>query len=87
MLVKQISDCHAHKLTFGLVDNLSNQRDIRQGANDDQTDTDSDARPTLSIHRSVRNVSLAAQNYACSYCLSSLSKADTTYSELLSATR
>ena len=69
MLPKLPSDFQAHRLTFWLVDNLSNQGDVRQGANDDQADTKSKTYPTYSIHRSMRIVSLTAQNYACSYCL------------------
>jgi hypothetical protein len=54
---KNIRTCHAHRLTFGLVDHFPNEGDIRQGAHDDQTNTESDARPTCTIHRSVRDVS------------------------------
>lgn len=73
---KLSSDFQAHRLKFWLVDNLSNQGDVRQGANDDQTDTESETCPTRSIYRLVRNVSLAAQNSACGYSLSSLLEAD-----------
>ena len=76
MLQKLPSNFQAHRLKFWLVDNLSNEGDVRQGANDDQTDTESETCPTHSVYRPVCTVSLTAQNSACGHCLSSLAEAD-----------